>query len=118
MDCVPSSKVLTIDLAPNTSIFRNEKNPEYLREVIYPSVTERVKLTEKRHFSLLRAQHIRVLGWRSHITLKGGTSWGRGQTGSWEGWSSKSKEGLGAENVKEPVLSNHIALNIIKGRRE
>lgn len=32
-------------------------------------------------------------------------------------WSSKPKERLGVENVKEPVLSNHIALNIIKGER-
>lgn len=82
MDYVPSSKVLTIDLAQNTSIFRNgkKKQHEYLREVIYPSITERVKLTEKRHFGLRRAQRIRVLGWRSHIALKGGTSWGRGRT--------------------------------------
>lgn len=36
----------------------------------------------------------------------------------WDKWSSKSKEGLGVENVKEPVLSNHIALNIIKGERK
>lgn len=36
----------------------------------------------------------------------------------WEDRSSKSKEGLGVENVKEPVLSNHIALNIIKGGKK
>lgn len=35
-----------------------------------------------------------------------------------EDQSSKSKEGLGVENVKEPVLSNHLALNIIKGGKK
>lgn len=43
--------------------------------------------------------------------------WGQEMLG-WEHWSSKSKEVLGVENVKEPVLSNHIALNIIKGERK
>lgn len=34
------------------------------------------------------------------------------------GLEEKSEEGLAVAKVKEPVLSHHIALNIIKGRRE
>lgn len=41
---------------------------------------------------------------------------GGGGADSWEDGSRKPREQLGAENVKEPVLSNHIALNIIRGR--
>lgn len=51
------------------------------------------------------------------FTLQRQLEWGEEMFG-WEDWSSNSKEGLGVENVKEPVLSNHIALNIIKGERK
>lgn len=57
---------------------------------------------------------VRVLGSKALPPSERRGVWGEG-TGGWEDWSSKSKEGLGVENVKEPVLSNHTALNIIKG---
>lgn len=57
---------------------------------------------------------VRVLGSKVFFFLERRGVWGEG-IGGWEDWSSKFKEGLGVENVKELVFFNYIVLNIIKG---